>query len=96
LNFNHRILLLQNTWTIVAIMITLEINWWKSMQEKCQPPRCHTYGHVTNVPHPLMHHPARLISCTSLWGVFDPWPIITCQHDSSPSHYWYSHFHYTM
>jgi hypothetical protein len=33
-----------------------------------------------------MHHLTRLISHTFLWVKDDPWPMITCQHDSSPSH----------
>ncbi len=44
----------------------------------------------------LLHHPTRSISHTSLWVVDDPRPIIACQHDSSPSHYWYSHSQYTL
>jgi hypothetical protein len=43
-----------------------------------------------------MHHLARSISHASLWVVDDPWPTIAYQHDSSPSHYWHSHSHYTL
>ncbi len=61
-----------------------------------QNPRCDTFEHVVNEPHPWMNHLARSISHTSLWVVDNPWPTIACQRDSLPSHYWYSHSHYTL